>query len=308
MPEENARKEKRILTRKVILPAVIILLAAAVIAVCVLGADRIKSLRARLNMLENTAYLTHENYDFAVKAVAHRGYSSIAPENTLPAYKLAKECGFHYVETDVSFTADGVAVCLHDKTVDRTSNGRGIIGELSFEEVRQLDFGSWKSREYRGTAIPSFEEFILLCRNLGLHPYIEMKSNETCTAEQIGSLLETVRNCSMEKNVTWISMDPEYLSFIRDLDPPARLGYVVRGITEETIAEILALRTESNEVFLDSRSHSEEEILLCKENDIPLEVWTIDDPDDVLALDPYISGVASNSIIAGKILRDTYIK
>ena len=75
-------------------------------------------------------------------AVNHRGYSLTAPENTLSAYKLSRRMGFAYAECDVAFTSDGVAVLLHDGTVDRTSNGTGSITSLTLAEVKALDFGS----------------------------------------------------------------------------------------------------------------------------------------------------------------------
>ena len=102
------------------------------------------------------------DYDKTVKAVAHRGYSSTAPENTLPAYKLAKQNGFNYVECDVSMTSDGVPMLLHDATINRTSNGSGTLSQMTYAEVREYDFGSWKSSAYAGTVIPTFEEFIAL--------------------------------------------------------------------------------------------------------------------------------------------------
>ena len=98
-----------------------------------------------------------------IKAVAHRGYSTEAPENTLPAFRLAKENGFDYVECDVVFTSDNVPVLLHDSSIDRTSNGEGKISSLTYEEVSQYDFGSWFSEEYAGVKIPTFDEFLKLC-------------------------------------------------------------------------------------------------------------------------------------------------
>ena len=95
------------------------------------------------------------DYDRSVKGVNHRGYSTVAPENTLPAYVLSRKMGFQYAECDVSFTSDGVPVLLHDSTIDRTSDGSGSIGSLTLEEVRQYDFGSWKGEQYAGTKIPT---------------------------------------------------------------------------------------------------------------------------------------------------------
>lgn len=71
--------------------------------------------------------------------IAHRGGSSEAPENTLAAFRMAKENGAYGVEFDVDFTKDGRAVVIHDSTVDRTTDGTGLVSEFSFEEIRKLD-------------------------------------------------------------------------------------------------------------------------------------------------------------------------
>ena len=73
------------------------------------------------------------DYNKTMISVNHRGYSTVAPENTLPAYKLSKKMGFDYVETDVCFTSDNIPVLLHDGTIDRTSNGSGDIDNMTFE-------------------------------------------------------------------------------------------------------------------------------------------------------------------------------
>ena len=71
--------------------------------------------------------------------LAHRGGSAEAPENTLAAFRMAKENGANGVEFDIDFTKDGRAVVVHDSTVDRTTDGSGLVGDFSFEEIRKLD-------------------------------------------------------------------------------------------------------------------------------------------------------------------------
>ena len=71
--------------------------------------------------------------------VAHRGGSAEAPENTLAAFKMANENGATGVEFDVDFTKDGKAVVIHDSTVDRTTDGSGLVSEFTFDEIRKLD-------------------------------------------------------------------------------------------------------------------------------------------------------------------------
>lgn len=246
-------------------------------------------------------------FDREIKCIAHRGYSATAPENTLPAYILAKELGFNYAECDVAFTKDGVAVLLHDATIKRTSDGEGAIAELTYEELLQYDFGSWKNSKYAGTKIPTFEEFIALCKEIGLHPYIEIKNDGTYTPEQVESLVDIVEKYGMEDGCTWISFNITYLEYVKNVDTTARLGYVSsKNITQSMINPVLELRTGENEVFLDISYNmlNETNVMLAMENGLPLETWTVDNTNDIKLRPKYVSGYTSNKLIA----TDTLVK
>lgn len=80
-----------------------------------------------------------------IPVIAHRGASEDVPEHTLAAYQAALDQGADGVECDVRLTADMQLVCVHDRTVNRTSNGRGVVSTLELAELRELDFGSWKA-------------------------------------------------------------------------------------------------------------------------------------------------------------------
>lgn len=82
-----------------------------------------------------------------IQVVAHRGASEEAPEHTLAAYRKAIEDGADALECDVRLTADGHLVCVHDRRVNRTSNGRGAVSALELADLAALDFGSWKNRD-----------------------------------------------------------------------------------------------------------------------------------------------------------------
>ncbi|EST28610.1 glycerophosphodiester phosphodiesterase [Streptomyces roseochromogenus] len=87
----------------------------------------------------------------SIQVVAHRGASEDAPEHTLAAYKKALEDGADALECDVRLTADGHLVCVHDRRVNRTSNGRGAVSALELADLAALDFGSWRTHEaWRG--------------------------------------------------------------------------------------------------------------------------------------------------------------
>ncbi|MBM6839363.1 glycerophosphodiester phosphodiesterase, partial [Clostridium saudiense] len=111
------------------------------------------------------------------KTIAHRGYSNIAPENTIPAYKMAGKYGFYGAETDVYETKDGYYILMHDETVDRTTTGSGLISELTLAQIKELivDFGANVSK-YPELRVPTLEEFFIVCKEYGIVPVIEIKN------------------------------------------------------------------------------------------------------------------------------------
>ncbi len=253
-----------------------------------------------------------------VKFINHRGYNVEAPENTLPAFELSWEKGFSYVETDVSFTRDLVPVLLHDATINRTArNADGSrlskqisIMDITYEEALAYDFGIWKGSEYSGTKIPTFADFLQLCQEKHLHPYIELKNSGNVTEEQIRQLVFMVSEKGMLDGVTWISFNPEYLRWVRDLDPSARLGVLqIFWLTEDDFTRDIQraknLQTSSNEVFLDINptlmfmvnDGNNRYVSLCREAGIPLEAWTINETYTLQNLDPYFSGVTSDRLL-----------
>lgn len=246
------------------------------------------------------------NYDLTVRGVAHRGYSSTAPENTLPAYKLAKKNGFNYVEADICWTSEGIPVLSHDTTIDRCSDGSGTIANMTLAQLKAYDFGSWKSATYAGTTIPTFEEFIKLCRALGLHPYLDPRDNN---GTKLQTVIDIYTECGMKGHVTWIG-GSDIVTAIASRDTTARLGmFATSAITSTTTSTILALKTDDNEVFIDADYNiiDDSGCAQCATDGVPLEVWTVDTAATILAMNPYITGVTSNYQIAGHLLYEANI-
>lgn len=96
----------------------------------------------------------------AVGIQAHRGYSGRYPENTLLAFEKGIEAGAHQIELDIRAAKDGTVFVLHDATVDRTTNGSGRLHELTVDEVRALDAGSWFDPAFAGEQVPLFTEVL----------------------------------------------------------------------------------------------------------------------------------------------------
>lgn len=106
-----------------------------------------------------------------IYVAAHRGWRSAFPENTMSAFKAALELGVDQLETDVRISADSELVLIHDKTVDRTTNGKGLVREMTLEQLRALDAGSYKGEQFKGEKIPTLIEFMELVKN---HPTITL--------------------------------------------------------------------------------------------------------------------------------------
>ena len=105
---------------------------------------------------------------------AHRGENGVFPENTVVGFQEAIRLGASQVEFDVRSTKDGRLIIMHDETVDRTTNGKGKVTELTFEEIRSLDAGIKKGERFAGTKVPTFEEALdCLPRNvwINVHTY-----------------------------------------------------------------------------------------------------------------------------------------
>ena len=113
--------------------------------------------------------------------MAHRGHSCCAPENTLPAVRQALDHAVPYIEVDVRLSADGVAVLMHDATVERTTNGRGAVSQLAWSRLRQLDAGSWFDPAYRGVSVPRLSQVLALTKGRAI-VYLDVKDSRLAPA------------------------------------------------------------------------------------------------------------------------------
>lgn len=269
-------------------------------------ADVGESVEFEIDLIDEQTY--KDKYLFAsdamrsnlIKSVNHRGYNTTCPENTLPAYRESARRGFHCVETDIQLTADHKWVCIHDSTIDRTSDHTGNVSDYTLEQLKTFDFGSWKSSKFAGTKIPTFEEFICTCKRLGLDCYVEIKSG----SGYLGDACDIVKIYGMEKQVTWISFNSTLLNEVKTEIPSARLGYLLNEVTQAGITTALSLKTSENAVFVDAATsnNTAEIIALLQTNEMPVEFWTMNNAETIAALDPYVSGVTSDAIVAANVI------
>lgn len=243
-----------------------------------------------------------------INVAAHRGYSSLAPENTIPAIIAAVENGYDTVEVDIQWTKDNVPVLLHDKTINRTARkedgGKLIFSKkcsnMTYDELLQYDFGSWFSDDFKGTKIPSFTELLECSKEYDIDLYVELKNTGDFNREKAEILAQYVKDYGLEDKITWISFDADYLKTISDVMPEARLGYLSENkVNNKTIKTLEGLQNGENEVFLDikvSKMNKKADKLL-DEAGFAFEAWTVDDVGCLNALNEYgCMGITSNVI------------
>ena len=127
--------------------------------------------------------------------IGHRGAAAHAPENTLASFRAAAALGCRMVEFDVRLTADGVPVVFHDDRLERTSDGRGAVGELPLAALRGLDAGAWFAPAFAGEPIPTLVEVLALCAGLGLAVNIEIKPDTRREESTARIALTVARQC-----------------------------------------------------------------------------------------------------------------
>ena len=252
----------------------------------------------------------------SVKGIVHRGMDLIAPENTMPAFKLAVLNGFKYIETDIALTADNIPVLLHDTSINRTArNADGTalsntvyIYDITYEQALTYDFGIFKGSEFAGTKIPTLDEFLVFCRNTGVHPYLELKyDSHYSQTTLLSNVMKAIKKCGMLGKITFISFVRGYLDdLVPNYAPNERIGVLTGGLTtaEDVITYVLTLKNDKNEVFVDASSATSEAVANLRNNNIPLELWTLNTKTAIINVDPYVSGITSDSLDAGVVLAE----
>lgn len=202
----------------------------------------------------------------------HRGYSTLAPENTVPAFVLAGENDAWAIETDIYETADGHFVCHHDSTVDRMTDGTGYISDMTLAQVEALtiDAGAHIS-EYQNLKIPTFEEYLSICRRYGCAGFVEVKA-----INNINALISLIKKLGMSNNIVLLTSNKTYIPLWRYVTP-IPIGYIGYGSTDDSnmIDEISSFKNVCVD-FAESTVLDSDEIEKAHELNIPVFVWTVD--------------------------------
>ncbi len=152
------------------------------------------------------------------EVIAHRGFSGIYPENTLLAFQKAVELGVDGIEFDIKMTKDGYPVIIHDETVDRTTDGRGKVGDLTLPKIKELDTGIRSGKQFTGLKIPTLQEAL---RVIPEKVELNLHIHEVYHPELLEKILAVLRE--EKRNNFYLAISPSMIPIARKINPEVKI-------------------------------------------------------------------------------------
>lgn len=221
---------------------------------------------------------------------AHRGAAGLAPENTLAAFRKAIALGADAAELDLQATGDGVVVVIHDDTVDRTTDGRGRIGDLTLAEIKRMDAGVKFGAAFRGERIPTLRELIDLVKAAGNPQFrlnLEIKFAEGRKGQPPDleeRVLAVLRESGFLDRVITQSFHHASAAKMKRLAPGIPAGLLV-GQRKQPADPVAAVRQHGVNYYAPHHSLVTSDLLrMLHGAGIAVVTWTVNDPADMRRL------------------------
>ncbi|WP_342719595.1 glycerophosphodiester phosphodiesterase [Bacillus paramycoides] len=245
-----------------------------------------------LHKVDELKYTKAINQSNHLKNIAHRGASAYAPEHTIRAYKLGQQLKGDYIEIDLQMTKDGHLVAMHDETVNRTTNGTGLVKEHTLEEIKQLNAGSFfnekhpslAKKEFEDATVPTLEEIIeTFGRNANY--YIETKSPDKYTGME-EKLLEIIKQYEINDKVMIQSFSEESLQKIHSLDVNIPLVQLLpyKKAVQLTELEIKKYKTYCTGLGMNYKYIDSAYVKKIKKHGLEVHPFTVDNEKDMKKL------------------------
>ncbi|MCT7949833.1 glycerophosphodiester phosphodiesterase [Ancylothrix sp. C2] len=232
--------------------------------------------------------------------IAHRGFSAIAPENTLAGFRKAIEAGADSIECDLQLSADRVAVVFHDESLERTTGAAGKLKERSLEELKRLDAGEWKGAEFAGQQIPTLKEVLAQLQEIKKFIYLEVKRYCDWQEKDIENLLKMIAGSGLEEKCIITSFNEEFVEQVGRCSEQIKLGYIVAKESDYQIQLAKASRREKTVMVSEYHLLLENPGLIQASQDLGVEIvaWTVDSLEDMQKLEALgVRRIVTNSLI-----------
>lgn len=206
------------------------------------------------------------------RIIGHRGWAGAAPENTMASFiKAMEDPRIEAIECDIQLSKDGEVVVIHDFTIDRTSDGKGLVKDHAYGELLQFDFGSWFSPEFAGERIPLLKDVLRLIGGKK-RLQIEIKETAGMYPDILDKLLEAIKDYPKE-TLMIESFNHQLVKKIKEMDPGLCTGIIVHDNTTMLLEELK--NTKSNFVSIFFGNVTQDMIDHLNENNIEITLWTL---------------------------------
>ncbi|MDO9084638.1 MAG: glycerophosphodiester phosphodiesterase [Anaerolineaceae bacterium] len=227
------------------------------------------------------------------KNIAHRGFSGKYPENTLLAFQKAIEAGSDGIEFDVHLTKDGIPVIHHDEMLHRTTNGSGLIGDFTFDELRRLNAFVRSNGIFEIQRIPSLREYFELVKGTKILSNIELKTSVIHYPSIEQKVLEIIDNFNCREDVIVSSFNHYSIAIFKKLAPDVKIGILEESWLINPGDYSRRLGAEC--YHPDFHSLNQESINNLRTNEIEIYTWTINDEAEMRsAIANGLDGVITN--------------
>ena len=200
---------------------------------------------------------------------AHRGASAYTPENTIISFDNGLELGANGIELDLQKTKDGKIVIFHDSIIDNKSNGKGKIEDYTYNELLELDFGSWFSEEYKDEKIVLFEEFA--------KKYLHRKDITFAIELKVVGIekevLEIIQKYSNLENIYITSFKYKALTNMRLINDKIKVSWLVEEIDEDKVKKLLEIS--ASQICPNACNVTEKDIQYAISKGLGVRLWGV---------------------------------
>ena len=208
---------------------------------------------------------------------AHRGYSSVNPENTLAAFAAAMRAGADFVEIDIQTAADGVPVVMHDQTVDRTTNGTGDVALVDSSYVTGLEAGSWFSPAFADQPTPTFQQILDLMATGASDLLLEIKEGES--REQVDRVVDMIRAAGVADRVVMQSFDEDVVRYAHERAPQIPIGLIRDKLDADPVATAERLQLDYYNPSGNALATQPSVVADLHASGVGVFVWIVNEPD-----------------------------
>lgn len=236
----------------------------------------------------------------SLEIIAHRGFSAIAPENTLAAFEIAIARGASSIEFDIQLSADSIPVIFHDATLDRITGVSGKVRETNLSELQTLDVGTWFSHEFSGQKIPRLDAALAILKNVDKFLYFDVKPHCEWSDSEVADFVKTLRDAGIPEKCVITSFNDKFLEQVRQICDDLAIGHIVANLEayksqlaqavvkgDRLISSLYRVLLENPGLIAESRSQG-----------VDIVAWTVDDREDMQKLlDLGITRIVTNCLI-----------